>query len=104
MEAPSELVRDRLIVDKAVCLRRADCLLIEPLGIQFAAFDPRDLRTHQCGTIFEILRANLRPDLELPMVSGQRVDMLLSLIKRGGIPAGCPGKPTIEVKFRGFEL
>ena len=61
VEARSEFVGERLIMDKAVCVRRADRLLVEALGIKLAAFDACDLGAHQRGAVFEILRAILRP-------------------------------------------
>ena len=65
VEARGELVGERLVVDKAVCAGRADGLFVEALGIELAAFDPGDLRADQRGAVLEILRAILRPDLEL---------------------------------------
>ena len=67
-------------MDKAVCVRRADGLFVEMLGIEFAAFDACDLCAHQCGAVLEILRAILRPYLELPVVGGQSLEMLPSLV------------------------
>jgi len=53
----------------AVRVCRVDSVLVKMFGIEFAAFYSRDLRAHQCSAIFEILRAMLRPNLELPVVS-----------------------------------
>ena len=78
VEARGELVGERLIVDKAVCARRADGLFVEVLGIELAAFDACDLCAYQRGAVFEILRAILRPYFELSVVSGQSLEMLLS--------------------------
>ena len=103
VEARGEFVGERLIVDKAVRVCRADGLFVKMLGIELAAFDACDLRAHQRGAVFEILRAILRPYFELSVVSGQSLDMLLSLVGRCGI-AGCRvGKRTIEVILRRFE-
>ena len=103
VEARREFVGERLIVDKAVCVRRADGLFVEVHGIEVAAFDACDLRTHQCRAIFEILRAILRPYFELSVVSGQSLEMLLSLVGRCGIAGRRVGKSAIEVKLRRFE-
>ena len=73
-----ELVGDRLVVDKTVCVRRTDGLFVKLLGIERAAFDACDLRADQRGAVFEILRAMLRPYFELPVVICQRLEMLLS--------------------------
>ena len=63
-------------MDEAVVARRPDGLFVQPLGIELAAFEARDLRADQRGAVREILRAVLRPDLELSVVGGQRLDML----------------------------
>ena len=70
VEACGNLVGDRLIVNKAVCLRRADGLFIKVFGIDHAAFYSCDLRAAQCGAVFKILRAMLRPNFQLLLVSG----------------------------------
>ena len=80
VEARGELVGERLVVDKAVCARRADGLFVKALGVELAAFDACDLGADQRGAVLEILRAILRPDFELPVVSGQSLEMLLSLV------------------------
>ena len=77
VEARGQFVGERLIVDKAVCVCRADGLFVQMLGVELAAFDARDLRADQRGAVFEILRAVLRPDFELSVVGGQRLEMLL---------------------------
>ena len=63
VEPRGELVGKRLIVNKAVCLGRVDGLLVQLFGIKHAAFDAGDLGADQCGAVFEVLRAVLRPDL-----------------------------------------
>ena len=78
VEAGSEFIGERLIVDKAVGAGRADGLFVEALGIDFPAFDPRYLGADQRGAVLEIVRAIRRPELELPVVGGQCVDMLLA--------------------------
>ena len=50
------------------------------LGIKYPAFDTRDLCADQRSAVFEILRTIHCPDLELPVVSGQSLQMLLPLI------------------------
>src|SRR5262249_20180067 len=104
IEASRELVGDCLIVDKSVCVCRADGLFVEPLCIELAALDARNLRADQCGTVLEILRAVLRPYFELPVVSRQGFEMLLSLVGSCGIPGCRVGKRTIELKLCRFEL
>src|SRR5712692_7940378 len=102
VEAPGDLAGERLIMNKAVCVRRADRLFVQTLGIELTAFEACDLGAHQCGTGLEILRAILRPYFELSMVSGQSPEMLLSLVVRCRIPGCGVGKRTIEVKLCRF--
>ena len=52
-------------MDKAVGAGRADGLFVEALGVELAAFEAGDLGADQRGAVLEILRAVLRPDLEL---------------------------------------
>src|SRR4051794_25805494 len=96
VEARGDFVGDRLIVHKSVFVSRADSFFVEALSIQQAAFNTRDLCAHQCSAIFEILRAIPCPYVELPLVIRQSLEMLLSLIRRCGIPACCVRKRAIE--------
>src|ERR1700674_3450943 len=70
VEARGQLVGEGLIVDKAVCARRADGLFVEALGIEFAALNACNLRTDQRSAVLEILRAILRPNCELSVMDG----------------------------------
>ena len=65
VEARGEFVGERLVVNKAVGPGRADGLFVKTLGVELAAFDAGNLRADQRGTVFEILRAIRRPELEL---------------------------------------
>src|SRR5712691_6154259 len=85
VESRGDLVGDRLIIDKAVAVRRADGLFVQVLGLEHAAFDPGNLRAYQCGAVFKILRTMLRPYLVLLLVSSQRLEMPLSHFVRCGI-------------------
>src|SRR6267142_3913259 len=64
IEARSQFIGERLIVNKAVCASRTDGLLVEALGIEFPAFDPRDLGADQRGAVLEIVRAIRCPDFK----------------------------------------
>ena len=70
---PGELLSERLVVNKAICARRADSFFVKILGIEVASFDPSDLGAHQRSAIFEVVGAIFRPCFELSVVSGQRV-------------------------------
>src|ERR1700716_2394524 len=49
VEAGSQFIGERLIVNKAVCVSRADGLFVEAHRFNIAAVDPRDLGPDQCG-------------------------------------------------------
>ena len=103
VEARSQLVSERLNVNKAVCVGRADGLLVEMLSIELAAFYSCDLSAYQRGTVFEVLRTILRECFELSVVGDQSLEMLPVLVGERGIAAGRAGKPTIEVILRRFK-
>jgi hypothetical protein len=65
VEAGGQFIGERLIVNKAVGASRADGLFVEALGIKLPAFDPRYLGSDQRGAVLEIVRAIVRPGLEL---------------------------------------
>src|SRR6202162_2795008 len=69
IEVRGEFVGEGLIVDKTVCVRRADGLFVEAHGIEVAALNACYLRAYQRGAVFEILRAVPRPNVELVLVS-----------------------------------
>src|SRR5262245_8896578 len=104
VEARGEVIGKRLIVDKAVCLCREDRLFVKMLSVDCAAFYSCDFRAHQCGPVFEVLWAILRPYFELPLVSCQSLEMPLSLVGSCGVPGCRMGKRTVEVKLCRFEL
>ena len=60
-----EFIGERLILHEGIVARRVDCLLVETLGVKFAAFEIGNLRVDQCDAIIEVLGAIVRPDLEL---------------------------------------
>ena len=79
VEARGNLVGKRLIVDKPVCVCRANGLFVKTLRVELAAFDACDLRAYQRFAVFEILRAMLRPVSELAMVNCQSGKMVTLL-------------------------
>src|SRR5215471_15445253 len=85
VEAASEFVGERFVVDKAVCLGRVDRLLVETLGIQHATFQSGDLSTDKGGAVLEIFGAVFRPDSDLFVMRGQSLQMLPALIDRSGV-------------------
>src|SRR6202011_611493 len=103
VEAPGELVSEGYIVDKAVCVRRADGLLVEAHGIEVAALNSRELGSDQCGAVLEILRTILRPYFELSMMFSQSFKMVPLPLGKCGIAGRCMRKRTIEVILRRFK-
>ena len=76
VKARGKLVSERLIVNKAVFVGRADGLLVEMLSIELAAFYSCDLSAYQRGTVFEVLRTILRPERKLLLMFSQGLQML----------------------------
>ena len=71
IEAGGELVGEGLIMDKAIGMGGANGLFVKTLSLELAPLDTGDLRAHQCGAGFEILRAIFRPYFELPMMGAR---------------------------------
>ena len=103
VEARGQFVGERLVVNKAVGAGRADGLFVEALGIELAAFEARDLGADQGGTVFEILWAIRRPELEFPVEGGQCVDMLPPIGRRR-VAGGGVGQRAVELIFGLFEV
>jgi hypothetical protein len=104
VKSRSQLVGERLIMGKAVCLGRADGLLVKVHGVERSALDPGDLGAGQRGAIFEIIRAIFCPYFQLSVVRAQSFEMLLAFVGRCGIAAGCcSGQSAVKVIFRGFK-
>ncbi len=103
VEARGEFVGKSLVVNKAVCACRADGLLVKVLGVKYTALDTRDLCADKRSAVFEILRAIHCPDLELPVVNGQCLQMLLPLVGRCRVVDCRSGKRSVEVMARRFQ-
>ena len=88
VKASGPLVGDRLIVDKAVGVRRTHGFLIEVLSFEHAAFNPGDFRTNDRCAVLEGHRVVLGPHLELLVVTGQSLEVLPPLVARGEV-TGC---------------
>src|SRR5215469_6743408 len=98
VKAGSEFVSQRLNVDEAICVRRADCPFVKTLGVEHPTFYSRYLRGNQHGPVFEILRTILRPCFKLFVVSCQRLEMPLFLLGRWpGIPQCRSAQAAIQV-------
>src|SRR6266853_1752848 len=104
VKSGSQLVRQALILDEAVFVRRPDGLFVKVLGLELAALDACYLRAYERGAVFEILRAILRPYFKLSVVCGQSLDMVLSLVGRCRIAGRGPGKCAVKFVFRRFKM
>ena len=93
-----------LILDEAVLARQPDCLFVEALGIERAAFEARDFRAYQCSAVGESCRTILRPERDLPMMSRQRFQMPGPLLGRGRIATRSASKCPVEMVFSQLEL
>ena len=71
----STFIGDCLVVHESAAARGPNGQFIEGHRVAVAAFDASNLRPDQRGAAFEVLRALLRPVLELSVMSGQRCEM-----------------------------
>jgi hypothetical protein len=70
VETRSDLVGERFILHETVLSSRADGLVVKTHGVKIAVFDSRRFTLHQHGAALEILRAAMRPAVELALVFG----------------------------------
>src|SRR5262249_16378699 len=75
VEVARTLTGERFVVGKGVFTGRRDRRFVQTLGIQLTALDASQLRADQCGAALEILRATLRPGVELSVMGAHGVDM-----------------------------
>src|ERR1700728_5330042 len=68
IEARGHFVGDRFVVDKAIGASRADGQFVKAHRVMLAALDTSNLRGYQSGAVLKILRAVLRPDLQLSVM------------------------------------
>src|SRR5262245_26738962 len=57
------------VMNEALLASRPYGALVQMRGIAIPSFDPRQLRRHQRGTVFEICRTVPSPELELPKMA-----------------------------------
>src|SRR5580704_4953301 len=103
VESRGDFIGNSLMVDESIGVRRADGLFVKAFGFDHAAFYSRDFSTHECGTVFKIVWAMLRPNYQLPMTSSERLEMVSLLIRQGRIPRRSVGERAIEVKKSWFK-
>ena len=71
IEAGSELVGERLVVNKAVGAGRANGLFVEAHRVDVSPLEASKLGADQRGAVLEIVRAICRPELELLVVRSE---------------------------------
>ena len=103
VELRSEFVRNALVLSEPVLPRRSDGLLIQALGVQFPAFDAGDLGADQRHAVREILRAILRPEIDLLMVGGECFQILGPLLARCKVVLSRPRERVIKKVFSRFK-
>src|SRR5262249_29355884 len=73
----SALISERLVLDAAARAQGSNSLFVKAHRVEVAGFDPRNFGRYQRGTVLEILRTDLRPFAQLPVMAGERLDVLL---------------------------
>src|SRR3984957_16115559 len=96
IETRCQFVGERFVVNKTIRLCGVDGIFVKFFGVERAAFDARNFRSHQSGAVFEILRAVFRPYLELFVVSFESIVMLPALARRCRITERCTGKRAVK--------
>src|SRR5262249_14067806 len=100
VEAGSQLISKRLVVDKAVCACRRDGALVQVHGLEWASLDTGNLGADERGTILEILRAIRRPCPKLSLVPPNCFSLLGASVEADGIALCGPSQRGIEVIVR----
>src|ERR1700733_8160639 len=103
VEARSHFVGDRFVVDEAIVTRRTDRLLVQVLGIEHPAFEAGEFGADQRGAVFEILRAVVRTDLQLPVMRSQSVEVVLPLDGGCRVATAGPDQCVVKVIFSFLE-
>src|SRR5262249_25686112 len=85
VEARCKFQSERLVVNEAVCAGRVDRLFVQAHRVQIAILDSGHFGADQGGTVLEVLRAILGPDVELSLVKGETLQMPLALVVRRAV-------------------
>src|SRR5215813_13819472 len=100
VEAGSQLVGERLVVDEAVCACRRDGALVQIHGIERASLDAGNLGADQRCTILEVLRAIRRPGPKLPLMRAKCFSMFGVRVGSYGFASCGAAQASIEMAFR----
>src|SRR5262249_24238109 len=96
VKAGSQLVGERLVVNKALCACRRDGALIEVHGIERASLDTGDLSADESCTILEVLRTIRRQRPQLSLMPPNCFAML-------GVPVRVDRLPPCGTSERGID-
>src|SRR3984957_13076441 len=99
VKAGSELIGERLILNKTVGAGRADGLFVETLCIELLAFETSDLGGDQRRTVREIIGAVRRPHLELLVMGSQGLQMEGPFAGRCCVAPCCSRERAIKMVF-----
>src|SRR5262245_20818668 len=100
VEAGSQLVGERLIVDEAVGARRSDGALVQVHGLERASLDTGNLRADQRCTIREVLRAIGRPGPKVLLVRAKCLLMFGVRVGSHRLASCGAAQASIEMAFR----
>jgi hypothetical protein len=93
-----------LVLHETLVAGRSNGLLVQTHCIGGSPFDSGDFRPDEGGSVLEILRAILRPDLELSVMRDQSLEMLLSLLGKCVIPGCREVEATTVVEAMGLVI
>src|SRR4029079_5348485 len=94
------LVGERFVVYEAVVARRVNRFLVKASGLVAVVTDARELGADQGGAVLEILGAAPGPDLQLPVVLGERPQVGGSFLDRGEVVGRGVRQARVEVVIR----
>src|SRR5262245_21047282 len=105
IEPRGEFQGKGFVMDEAVLARRTDRVLVQLRGVTLPAFDPRPFSGDQGGTVLEICRTMLGPELELAKMASHAVHALLPLVAGGGvITRSGVSEAAVELAFHPIGL
>src|SRR5262249_54552784 len=103
VEVRRQLAGYGLDVGGARRVRRADRLFVEPLGVEEAILQPRELRGAERGAAAECLRATYGPRRELRLVHREGLVVRRRFSLARGVPGFCMCQSAVEVVLGPIE-
>src|SRR5262245_50476383 len=87
------------VMNEALLARRPYGVIVQMRGIAIPPFDPRHLRRHQRGTVFEVCRTVPSPKLERPKMAASGGDVLPAIVAGCRVTCGGVSERAIEHAF-----